>query len=86
MTNVDTLLIEEIKNVIDTEINPALASHGGSVSLVEIQDDHTVLLSLSGGCRGCRMAHITMKQGIESVLKERFPQIKAVQDVTDHGF
>jgi len=58
--------------------------HGGSATLVEIKDNK-VYLKLEGGCRGCAMARMTLKQGIERVIKEHVPEIEEVIDVTDHA-
>ncbi|NPA32901.1 MAG: NifU family protein [Aquificae bacterium] len=71
---------EEIEAVLD-EIRPALRFDGGDVELVDIQDDGTVLVRLVGACSGCGMSVLTLKAGIERVLKQRFPQIKEVKDV-----
>jgi Fe/S biogenesis protein NfuA len=70
--------------VIDSDINPSLAGHGGHISLIEIIDDSIVVLQFGGGCHGCGMANVTLKQGIEKRLKEKFPQIVEIRDVTDH--
>lgn len=77
-------LEERIQFVIDSEINPNLASHGGKVSLVEIIDSKIVILQFGGGCHGCGMAGVTLKHGIEKTLKENFPEIVEIRDVTDH--
>lgn len=77
-------LAEAVASVIDNRINPAVAMHGGRVSLVDVQDD-IVYVQLAGGCQGCGMATVTLKQGIERMLKESFPQIVEVVDVTDHA-
>jgi Fe/S biogenesis protein NfuA len=73
-----------VKWLLDTEINPSLASHGGQVSLVEITEKFEVVLQFGGGCQGCGMADVTMKQGIEQTLTRSIPEITAVLDVTDH--
>jgi len=70
--------------LLETEINPSLASHGGRVSLVEITGEKEVVLQFGGGCQGCGMADVTMKQGIEQTLKRNIPEITAVLDATDH--
>ncbi|MGH7890046.1 MAG: NifU family protein, partial [Thermodesulfobacteriota bacterium] len=76
-------LEERIQFVIDSEINPNLAGHGGKVSLVEIIDGKIVILQFGGGCHGCGMAGVTLKHGIEKTLKENFPEIVEIRDVTD---
>jgi Fe/S biogenesis protein NfuA len=70
--------------LLETEVNPGLASHGGRVALVEITDKKEVILQFGGGCHGCGMADVTLKQGIEQTLTRHIPEITAVKDVTDH--
>lgn len=77
-------LAQRIAQVIETRINPALAAHGGGISLVDVRDN-VVYVQLSGGCQGCGMARVTLKQGIERMLQEVFPEIVEVVDVTDHA-
>lgn len=78
-------LSERIQYVLTSEINPNLASHGGMVSLVEVTNNNVVVLQFGGGCHGCGMADVTLKQGIEKTLKEHFTEINSVIDVTDHS-
>ena len=75
---------DRVNWLLQTEINPALASHGGRVVLVEVTGNKEVVLQFGGGCQGCGMADVTMKQGIEQTLKREIPEITAVMDVTDH--
>ena len=75
---------EAVLKVIDEKINPGVASHGGVVSLVAVEDD-TAYLRFGGGCQGCGMSSYTLKQGIEKTLFAEVPQIKKVVDVTDHA-
>ena len=77
-------LMERVQWVIDSEINPSVASHGGVVTLVEVQDGN-VMLRFGGGCHGCSSSSATLKFGIETRLKEKFPDIKEIIDVTDHS-
>lgn len=77
-------LKEKIIHFINLEINPNLAHHGGMVSLIELTRDNIVVLRFGGGCHGCSMVDVTLKDGIEKNLKQKFPQIKAVRDITDH--
>jgi len=70
--------------LLETEINPSLASHGGRVALVEITPNKEVVLQFGGGCQGCGMADVTLKQGIEQTLMRNIPEISAVLDATDH--
>jgi Fe/S biogenesis protein NfuA len=78
-------LVERVRYVIDAEINPGVASHGGHVHLEEVRADGTVVLRFGGGCHGCGMADVTLKQGIEKTLMARVPEVTAVIDATDHG-
>ena len=77
-------LADRVDWLLETEINPALASHGGRVALVEITDRNEVVLQFGGGCHGCGMADVTLKQGIEQTLTRQIPEITAVLDATDH--
>jgi Fe/S biogenesis protein NfuA len=78
-------LADRVRWVLDSEINPMLASHGGRVSLVEVTEKSEVVLQFGGGCHGCGMADVTLKQGISRTLHERFSEIADVVDVTDHA-
>jgi Fe/S biogenesis protein NfuA len=77
-------MVERVRWTIDQEINPQLAQHRGHVSLQEITADGVVLLRFGGGCHGCGMADVTLKQGIEKTLMEKVPGVTAVRDATDH--
>lgn len=81
----DASMEDRVAWLLQTEINPSLASHGGHVGLVEITEQKEVILQFGGGCQGCGMADVTMKQGIEQSLKRHIPEITAVMDVTDHS-
>lgn len=78
----------EIKNkvqlIFDTQINPAVASHGGHVELVDVKD-HRIYLKMGGGCQGCAGAAQTLRQGIEVTVREQLPEIEEILDVTDHA-
>ena len=80
----DAPLKERIEYALVAEVSPQLAQHGGFVELVKITDDNSVVLNFGGGCQGCSSVKITLKNGVETQLKEKFPEIKAVLDVTDH--
>ena len=77
-------LEDRVQWLLQTEVNPALASHGGRVALVEITEQKEVVLQFGGGCHGCGMADVTLKQGIEQTLTRHLPEITAVKDATDH--
>lgn len=81
----DAPLQDKINWILTSEINPGLASHGGMVTLEEITAQKDIVLRFGGGCHGCGMADVTLKQGIEKTLKEHFPEIGAVIDATDHA-
>jgi Fe/S biogenesis protein NfuA len=74
---------ERVTQVLERQVNPAIAAHGGRADLVDIERD-TVLLRLSGGCQGCAVASVTLRQGIETALVRAVPEIRRVVDVTDH--
>jgi Fe/S biogenesis protein NfuA len=75
---------EAVQQVIEQKINPAIASHGGFIALVAI-DDSTAYLRFGGGCQGCGMVNVTLKQGVEKILLAEVPAITRVLDVTDHA-
>lgn len=77
-------LAERVKQVLEGRVNPAVASHGGSISLVDV-DGSDVYLELGGGCQGCGMARVTLKQGVEKMLRESIPDIGQIHDITDHA-
>ncbi len=81
----DASLVERVRWLIESEINPQLASHKGEVALEEITAEGVVRLRFGGGCHGCGMADVTLKQGIEKTLMARIPEITAVRDATDHS-
>jgi Fe/S biogenesis protein NfuA len=78
-------LVERVQYVLDTEINPGVASHGGRVSLVEVSGEGVVVLQFGGGCHGCGQVDVTLKHGVEKTLRERVPEVTAVRDSTDHS-
>ena len=81
----DATLEEKVEYLLRSEINPQIAAHGGRVALVSIDAEGVVLLRFGGGCHGCGMADVTLKQGIERTLRTKLPQITAVRDITDHA-
>lgn len=76
-------LPQKVIEVLETQINPAIASHGGVAELVAV-DEGIAYLRLGGGCQGCGMASVTLSQGIEVALTDAIPEIVGVRDVTDH--
>ncbi|MDO4222420.1 MAG: Fe-S biogenesis protein NfuA [Acinetobacter sp.] len=85
----DASIEERITYVLQAEINPGLAGHGGSCMLVEVRDDAqhglTAVLKFGGGCQGCSAIDVTLKQGVETTLKEHIPELQHVIDQTDHS-
>lgn len=75
---------KQLQELFDTQINPQIASHGGSVALLAV-DLPKAYIELGGGCVGCGMVDVTLKQGIEVAMKELIPEITEVIDQTDHG-
>lgn len=79
----DEEILEAVEKVMAEEIAPALASHGGGAEVLTVKDGK-VYIELQGGCKGCMGARMTMKSGIERLLKERIPDVTEVIDATDH--
>lgn len=76
-------LAERVLAVIEEKINPGVASHGGEIKLVDVKDD-VVYIEMSGGCQGCAMSKLTLRQGVDRMIREAVPEIVAIRDVTDH--
>ncbi len=83
-TQLEGPVADKVKRVIDEQINPALALHGGFVNLIDVQGS-TAYIELGGGCRGCGMVDVTLKQGIEVMIKQNVPEITDILDTTDHA-
>jgi Fe/S biogenesis protein NfuA len=81
----DAPLRDRVQYLLDSEINPMLASHKGRVALDGVDEDGVVYLRFGGGCHGCGMVDVTLKNGIETTLRERIPEVSAVRDATDHA-
>ena len=81
----DSSLEERINYVLYNEVNPGLASHGGHVSLEEVFEESVAVLRFGGGCQGCGMVDVTLKDGVEKTLLGQIPQLTEVRDVTDHS-
>jgi len=73
-----------VEDLFENEVNPAVAAHGGFFRLLDVKDD-TVYVQLGGGCQGCGMANVTLRQGVENRLREVLPEMVALVDVTDHA-
>ena len=79
-----TSLSTSVQRVLDEQINPAVGAHGGFIRLIEVKDD-IAYIQFEGGCQGCAMANVTLRQGVEVMIKEQIPEIVAIVDVTDHA-
>jgi Fe/S biogenesis protein NfuA len=81
----DDELSTQVRELVATEVNPALAVHGGFVTYVGHDGDGTAYMTMGGGCHGCSMSRMTMLDGVQTMLAEAVPQITAVKDLTDHA-
>ncbi|MDX1302687.1 Fe-S biogenesis protein NfuA [Photobacterium sp.] len=82
----DATLMERVDYAIQTQVNPQLAGHGGNVSLAEITEDGVAILQFGGGCNGCSMVDVTLKEGIEKELLAQFDgELTGVRDITEHA-
>jgi Fe/S biogenesis protein NfuA len=75
---------ERVQQLLEQSINPALASHGGFASLVEIVDGSKAVVTMGGGCQGCAVSALTLREGIQKSILEHVPEITEVVDATDH--
>ena len=75
---------DKVHQVLEEKINPSVAAHGGFINLIAVEEG-TAYLKFGGGCQGCGMVNVTLKQGVEKVLFEEVPEITKVMDVTDHA-
>ncbi len=82
--NLDSPEAIAVQKVLDTEINPGVASHGGNITLVDVKDQ-VAYVRLGGGCQGCASAAVTLQQGVVTAIKKAVPEIVNVMDVTDHA-
>ena len=80
----DDALYEQVAKVFDEQVNPMVARHGGRVELIDVQDA-VVMLRMGGGCQGCGMADVTLRQGIEGMLAQLVPDVRGIVDITDHA-
>ena len=74
----------DVQRILDDQINPQIAAHGGFVTLLEVKDE-TAFITMGGGCQGCGMADYTLKQGVEQAILEAVPSVRRVLDTTDHA-
>jgi NFU1 iron-sulfur cluster scaffold homolog, mitochondrial len=79
----DDALYERVTKVFEEQVNPMVARHGGRVELIDVQEA-VVMLRMGGGCQGCGMADVTLRQGIEGMLAQLVPEVRGIVDITDH--
>jgi len=77
-------LATKIKDVLNAQVNPAVSAHGGEIVLVDVKGTE-IFIEMAGGCQGCALSRMTLKQGVERMVRQAVPEITAVHDVTDHG-
>ncbi|MDH3270473.1 MAG: NifU family protein [Gemmatimonadota bacterium] len=77
-------IAERVREVLDSQVNPAIAAHGGMIALVDVEDTE-IYVEMGGGCQGCALSRMTLRQGVERMLREAVPELTAVHDVTDHA-
>lgn len=76
-------LATKVKDVLDAQVNPAVSAHGGEIVLVDVKGSE-IFIEMAGGCQGCALSRMTLKQGVERMVRQAVPEITAVHDVTDH--
>jgi len=77
-------IADRVREVLDSQVNPAIAAHGGVIALVDV-DDTEIYVEMGGGCQGCALSRMTLRQGVERMLREAVPELTAVHDITDHA-
>jgi Fe-S cluster biogenesis protein NfuA len=80
----EDLLRQKVQKFLDENVNPAVASHGGSITLIDVKGND-LYIQMGGGCQGCGMATVTLREGVETSLRQSFPEIGEILDVTDHS-
>lgn len=78
-------IAEQVAQLLEQSVNPALASHGGYATLVGVDEDNNVYVTMGGGCQGCSASAATLKDGIRSSIMEHIPEVAEVIDATDHA-
>jgi len=73
-----------VEELLEREVNPSVASHGGKISVVDVKDA-TLYIAMSGGCQGCAASQVTLKQGVEVMVRRVVPEVRAIIDATDHA-
>lgn len=84
MTGEERELFFEVQNLLNEEINPMVASHGGYIEVVDVKEND-LYVSMGGGCQGCGMAAVTLRQGVEQLIRQHMPAVRNIFDATDHA-
>ena len=77
-------IAERVREVLEVQVNPAIAAHGGMIALVNVEETDS-FVEMSGGCQGCALSTATLRQGVERMLREAIPELTGVHDITDHS-
>jgi len=77
-------LADRVRSMLESQINPAVASHGGAIVLADVKGTE-IFIEMTGGCQGCAMSRMTLRQGVERMLAQSVPEVTAVHDITDHS-
>ena len=83
-TRSDEEIKTKVQEILDSEINPVVASHGGVVDLLDVKEGR-IYLKMGGGCQGCGQASVTLKQGVEASIRQALPEVEEILDQTDHA-
>lgn len=77
-------LAEQVRKILDQQVNPGIAAHGGAIKLAAVEGQD-VYIEMTGGCQGCALSRMTLRQGVERMLRQAVPEIGELHDVTDHA-
>ena len=77
-------LAERVRLILNEQVNPAIAGHGGQINLVDVKGTE-VFMEMTGGCQGCAMSRMTLQQGVERMIRQHIPEVTVIHDVTDHA-
>lgn len=80
----DAQMKDRVQALLDTSINPSVAMHGGHIHLVDVKDG-VVFIQMAGGCQGCGAADLTLRAGVEQLIRREIPEVKEIRDATDHA-
>jgi len=77
-------IADRVTAILESQVNPSIAAHGGRIELVDVRDTE-IFMEMTGGCQGCAMSRMTLRQGVERTLRQAIPEITMIHDVTDHA-